>query len=49
MLQVFHPILAKDEDVIQKYHKKIVIEGPQYIIHQSHEICWSICQTKGHE
>jgi hypothetical protein len=47
MLQVFYLILVEDEDVIQIYNQKRIGEGLQYIVHQSHESCRSICQTKG--
>jgi hypothetical protein len=49
MLQVFCQIPTEDEYVIHIYHHKIIGEGPQYIIHQYYESCWSICQTKGHD
>jgi len=49
ILQVFFPILSKGEDVIHIYHEKGIGEGPQYIIHQSHESYWTIFQTKGHD
>jgi hypothetical protein len=49
MLQVFHPSLVVDEDVIQIHHYKIIGERPQDIIHHPHEICWGIFQTKGHD
>jgi hypothetical protein len=49
MLQVFCPILVEDGDIIQIYHHKRIGEIPQYIVHQSHKMCWSICQPKGHE
>jgi hypothetical protein len=43
MLHVLLPHPAEDEDVIQIYYHKGVGEGSQYIIHQPHEIGWSIC------
>jgi hypothetical protein len=49
MLQVFHPTLVEDEDVIQIHHHKRIGERPQYIIHHPHEICWGIRQGKGHD
>jgi hypothetical protein len=49
MLQVFHPSLVVDEDVIQIHHYKIIGERPQDIIHHPHESCWGIFQTKGHD
>jgi hypothetical protein len=49
MLQVFHPTLYEDEDVIQIHHHKRIGEGPQYIVHHPHEICWGIRQAKGHD
>jgi hypothetical protein len=49
MLQVFHPTLVEDEDIIQIYHHKIIGERPQDIIHQPHESGWGIRQTKGHD
>jgi hypothetical protein len=49
MLQVFHPTLVEDEDVIQIHHHKIIGERPQDIIHHPHESCWGICQAKGHD
>jgi hypothetical protein len=49
MLQVFHPILVEDEDVIQIHHHKIIGERPQDIIHHPHESCWGIFQAKGHD
>jgi hypothetical protein len=49
MLQVFHPSLVVDEDVIQIQHHKRIGEIPQYIIHHPHESSWGIFQTKGHD
>jgi hypothetical protein len=49
MLQVFHPSLVVDEDVIQIHHYKITSESSQDIVHHPHKICWSICQTEGHD
>jgi hypothetical protein len=49
MLQVFLPTLVEDEDVKQKHHHKIIGERPSYIFHHPHEICWAICQAKGHD
>jgi hypothetical protein len=39
MLQVFHPTLAKDENVIQISHQKRIGETTQDIIHHPHESC----------
>jgi hypothetical protein len=49
MLQVFHPILFEYEDAIQIHHHKRIGERPQDIVHHPHEICWGICQAKGHD
>jgi hypothetical protein len=49
MLQVFHPILDVDEDVIQIHHHKRIGERPKNIIHHPHKSWCSICQTKGHD
>jgi hypothetical protein len=49
MLQVFHPTFVEDEDIIQMYHHKRIGERPQDILHQRHESCWGIRQTKGHD
>jgi hypothetical protein len=49
MLQVFHPTLVEDEDVIQIHHHKIIDERPQDIIHHPYEIFWGIRQPKGHD
>jgi hypothetical protein len=49
MVQVFHPSLVVDEDVIQVHHYKSIGERSYDIVHHPHEIYWSICQTKGHE
>jgi hypothetical protein len=49
MIQVFHPSLFVDDDVIYIHHYKIIGERLQDIIHHPHEICWSIFQTKGHD
>jgi hypothetical protein len=49
VLQVFHPILVEDEDVIQIHHRKISGERKQDIIHHTHENCWGIFQAKGHD
>jgi hypothetical protein len=49
MPQVFRPILVVDEDVIQIHHQKIIEERMQDIIHNPHERCWGIRQTKGHD
>jgi hypothetical protein len=49
MLQVFHPTLVEDEDIIQIYHHKIIGERPQDIIHHPHETGWGILQTKVHD
>ena len=49
MLQVFLPTLFEEKDVIQIHHHKRIGERSQYIIHQSHESYWSICQTKRHD
>jgi hypothetical protein len=49
VLQVFHPILTEDGDVIQIHYHKINGEIPQDIIHHPHEICWGIFQAKAHD
>jgi hypothetical protein len=49
MLQVFHPTLAKDEDVIQIHHHKTIGESMQDIVHHPHESCWGIHQAKGYD
>jgi hypothetical protein len=49
VLQVFFPTLAKDEDFIHIYNHKGIVEGLKYVVHQPHEICWGIHQTKGHD
>jgi hypothetical protein len=46
MLQVFHPIVFVDEDVIYIHHHKIIGERIQDIIHHPHEICWGIRKTE---
>jgi hypothetical protein len=48
-VEVFHPILVVDEDVIQIHYYKIIGERSYDIIHHSHKSCWSICQNKGHD
>jgi hypothetical protein len=49
MLQVFYRSLVVDEDFIQIHHHKIISERPQDILHHPNEICWGMCQTKGHD
>jgi hypothetical protein len=49
MLQVFHPILFEDEDIIQIHQHKRIGKRPQYIIHHPHESCWGIHQAKWHD
>jgi hypothetical protein len=49
VLQVLHPILAKDEDVIQIHYHKIIGERMQGIIQHPHESYWGICQAKGYD
>jgi hypothetical protein len=47
--QVLCPIIVEYEDAIYIYHQKKIGEGPQYTVHQSHESCWRIFQTKVHD
>jgi hypothetical protein len=49
ILQVFHPTLVEDEDVIQIYHHKRIGEIMQDIMHHPYGICWEIYEAKGHE
>ena len=49
VLQVICPTFAENEDVIKIYDHKIIGGRMQYIVHQSHESCWSISQAKRHD
>jgi hypothetical protein len=49
MLQVFGPIIAINENVIQIHHYKIIVEWSQDIVHHPHESGWIIFQTEGHD
>jgi hypothetical protein len=48
-MQMFHPIIAKNDDVIQIHHHKIIGEMPQDIVHHPREIFWFIFQAKWHD
>jgi hypothetical protein len=49
MMKVLCPILVVYEDVIQIHHQEKIGERMQDIVHHSHEICWGIHKTKGHD
>ena len=41
--------LGVDQDVVNKYHNKLIQIGLKYPMHQIHECRWSICQSKKHQ
>jgi hypothetical protein len=41
--------LGIDQDVVDKYHHKLVKELHEYLIYEIHEIGRGIGQTKGHD
>jgi hypothetical protein len=45
-VQVICPTFVENEDVMQIYDHKRIGESSQDIIHQDHEGCWSIIQSK---
>jgi hypothetical protein len=47
-LVLFH-ILGVDQNVINKNHDKLIQLGHEYRIHEIHEVCQGIGQTKGHD
>jgi len=48
VVEVLFPTLVEDQDVIQVYKYKLVGEWVQYVIHEPHEYCTSICQPERH-
>jgi hypothetical protein len=48
MLLMLFFILRVDQDVINEYHDKLVQLRHEYGVHQVHEMCMSIGESKRH-
>jgi hypothetical protein len=48
MLLMLFFILRVDQDVINEDHNKLVQLQHEYEVHQLHEMCWSIGESKQH-